>query len=653
MNKISVIGLEEDKDNIMTRLMDIGVVEINDLTDKLTDSEWSAVVTRDGDEDEVSRLDAQMSDVMMALETLDRYDLSKHPLFKTREVIQADAYKAAVSDGSRLREEVDQVLSLNEQLGQLKSEENSLSSTRASLLPWTSYDLPLEHDGTHSVRVFLGMLPNAADAEVIRSSIAEVSPDTELEVLGQDEDQQFICIICMRAEEDKIYDVLKGTGFSPAVFKSMKGTVQENLTDINSRIEEIGNGRRQLEEQLSADTSNIGALKYYYDSLLIRRDKAEISSSLLRTKKAFYFDGWLPRDLQTEVTKTLDEFGCWYECTEPEHGEATPVLLHNASLVVPFESITSMYSLPQAYEVDPTPILAAFYWLFYGMMFADIAYGAILSFVCFLWLHKYKLEGMAYRLIKCLALCGISSIIWGFLYGSCFGNLIPTMGETFFNQNWAINALWFDPLQDPMKALLLSCILGIVHLFVGMGIAAYMEIKNGHFMDAVTQQFDWFLLIIGLILWIGGDAVLPGGAGAGKIMSIIGAVIIVGAPAVKNKGIGHLSGIYDLYGITSYLGDVLSYSRILALGLAGSVIAQVFNKLASLFGRSIVGFLLFIVVALIGHVLNFAINALGAYVHDCRLQYVEFFGKFYEGGGDAFNPFEKKTKYVKIVKEEQ
>jgi len=185
-----------------------------------------------------------------------------------------------------------------------------------------------------------------------------------------------------------------------------------------------------------------------------------------------------------------------------------------------------------------------------------------------------------------------------------------------------------------------------------MGIAAYMEIRNGHFMDAVFNQFDWYLLIIGLFMLLGNMFNMPQMAVVGKYMAIAGAFLIVLGPFLNKTGVGRLSGIYDLYGITSYLGDILSYSRIFALCMSSAVIAQVFNELGSLFGGGIVGWVLFIIIALVGHTLNFLINALGSYVHSCRLQYVEFFGKFFEGGGEPFNPFERKTKYVQIMKEE-
>jgi V/A-type H+-transporting ATPase subunit I len=211
-----------------------------------------------------------------------------------------------------------------------------------------------------------------------------------------------------------------------------------------------------------------------------------------------------------------------------------------------------------------------------------------------------------------------------------------------------------NPLDNAMFILAFSCILGVVHLFIGMGVKAYMQIKNGDVFDAFCDVFIWYVFIIGLgLLLFGNSYVAPGSGEIGKWMAIVGAVVIVGCEFIRGKGIGKLVGLWNLYGTTSYLADILSYSRLLALGLASAVIAQVFNMLGRMVGKGVVGLIAFIVILVVGHTVNFAINALGSFVHASRLQYVEFFGKFYEGGGKPFRPFEQKTEYVKIVKEEK
>lgn len=653
MNKLSIIGLSSEKEALLRDLMELGVVELKDQSDKLLDQQWAAITRRDGDEDQVSAIESRMAEVQTALDAIDKYDTAKKPLFKTRRSISESAYQARLGDGEKVCGEVSRVLKLYEEWSNLKTEENTIISDQASLKPWASYELPLEYEGSAYVKVMQGIISAVADAETLKKQVEEVSEATEVYLLGRDEEQQYLCVFCMREEEDAVFDVLKNYGFTAAAFKGMKGTVSENMERLDSRLSAVREEQKEKEKQLSELASLKEDIQIYYDSLIMERDKAKASENFLKTGSAFCLEGWMVADSQKEVEAVVEKNGCVCEITVPEKGEETPVLLKNTSALVPFEAITSMYALPRSYEVDPTPIFAAFYFIFFGMMFADMGYGLILAVACFAVLKLYPLEGTAYRLIKCLGYCGVSTFIWGALFGGFLGNIVTVVSRTFFGHEFVITPLWFDPLSDPMKLLIFSCVLGTVHLFVGMGIKAYMYIRDGKIAEAIIEVFAWYFFIIGLALLLFGGSLFEGASGIGKWLAIIGAVIIVGGPLIRGKGIGRLLGLWDIYGTTSYLADILSYSRLLALGLASAVIAQVFNELGSLFGGGIAGAILFIIIAVVGHVINFAINALGSYVHTSRLQYVEFFGKFYEGGGDEFQPFTKKTKYVKIVKEEK
>ena len=240
------------------------------------------------------------------------------------------------------------------------------------------------------------------------------------------------------------------------------------------------------------------------------------------------------------------------------------------------------------------------------------------------------------------------------MFGGWFGDFIPVAAKSIFNIDITIDPLWFNPVNEPMTLLVFSLILGAIHLFTGMGLKAYLLIKNGHTIDAVCDIFLWYVLLIGLVLFGVGGSIAPALASVGKVMSIVGVVGILLTGGRNKKGIGKITGgLGSLYGITSYLSDVLSYSRLLALGLATGVVAQVINTLGSLAGGGVIGAVVMIAAFLIGHTFNMAINVLGSFVHSSRLQYVEFFGKFFDGGGTPFRPFERKTKYVDIIKEEK
>ncbi len=643
MNKLSVIGLESEKEAVMKSLQQMGVVELNDQTEKLQDPEWTALIRRDGDEDQVSRLESELAEVQTVLDAIARYDTEKKPLFAMRKPVTEAQYAELLGDGEEARREIAELYSLYELWNEEKSLENSIVSSQAALMPWMSYELPLELTETRSVRVICGVIPAVADAEALRKQVEEASEATSLTILGADAEQQYLSLLCMKAEEETVTDVLKSFGFTQTVFKDMKGTAAENMNRLAERLAEAKKKEEELEARFRVSPEVKGMIRAWFDHLQILRDRARGSEKLLRTKTAFYFDGWVPAENQDAVQKELEDLGCVCDITVPEKDEDTPVLMKNNSFVYPVQSITELYSLPNSHEVDPTPIFCLFYIIFYGMMFADIGYGLILAGACFFAVYHYKLEGMAYRLVKTLAYCGVSTAIWGVLFGGFFGDLI------------SIEPLWLNPLDNAMFVLAFSCIFGTVHLFVGMGIKAYMQIRDGHFFDAVCDEFSWYVFIIGLALLLFGNSYVAQGSGTvGMYMAIIGGVWIVACEFIRGKGIGKLIGLWNLYGVTSYLADILSYSRLLALGLASAVIAQVFNMLARMVGSAgIVGMIFFVVILVVGHAVNFAINALGSFVHASRLQYVEFFGKFYEGGGVPFRPFERKTKYIKFVKEEK
>ena len=641
MNKLSVIGLEEEKQKVLSELQRLGVVELSDQSDKLTDAEWAAIVHRDSEEDRVSRLDAELSQVDTVLDTVSRFDNEKKPLFASRKPMTETEYAGLLQKPDVIRGEVQSLASKVEQWNEKKTEENTIVSQQAALTPWMAYELPLELAATKTVRVMYGVIPAVTDAEALRKAVTEVSEETEVQILGKDAEQQYLSILCMKADEDAVTDVVKSMGFTPTSFKGLTGTASDNMARLADRLKVVQEEQKTLEAGFAISQDEKTLLQCYHDEVEVQRDRARAGDKLLATKQAFYFDGWVPAESQEEVIRVLDAHDCWHDIREPEKGEETPTLMKNNSFVTPVEVITELYSLPKSYEVDPTPIFSLFYIVFFGMMFADIGYGLILAGLTLFAVKKYKPEGLFDKLCKTLFYCGISTAIWGVLFGGFFGDMLP------------VKPLWMNPLDNAMFILAFSCILGVIHLFVGMGIKAYMQIRDGQFFDAVCDVFIWYVFIIGLALLLFGDSfVAPGSGTIGKWMAIIGAVVIVGCEFIRGKGIGKLVGLWNLYGTTSYLADILSYSRLLALGLASAVIAQVFNMLGRMLGKGVVGVIGFIIVAVIGHTVNFLINALGSFVHASRLQYVEFFGKFYEGGGTPFRPLERKTKYVKIRNEQ-
>jgi len=384
----------------------------------------------------------------------------------------------------------------------------------------------------------------------------------------------------------------------------------------------------------------------------VERDKEKVKEKLLNTKRTFTLEGWVPESCQEAAAKTLEKHGCCYAFRDPKEDENVPVLTENSGLVDPFEAITEMYSLPDYRGVDPTKYFAFFYAMFFGIMLSDAGYGIVIAIACFVVLHRYALEGMTYRMIKMFFYCGLSTVFCGALFGGWFGDFFQVAARVMFGKEITIPALWFNPIEDPTKLLIWSLIFGVIHLFLGMGIKASMLIKRGQWKDAVFDIFSWYMVIGGAAMWLAGSSISQALVKPGMYIAVLGAAILLLTGGRNNKGIGKITGgLSSLYNITSYISDILSYSRLLALGLATGVIANVVNTMGSLKGSGLAGTIILLIVFAFGHTFNLAINALGAFVHSSRLQYIEFFGKFYEDGGYEFDPLRKNTKYVRVVED--
>ncbi len=651
MQKIAVIGLEKQKESIMSKLMDFGAIELVSQKSKLSDKDLGSIVTLDDSHAKAAALDAKLSMAEAALNFLKKYDPAKEPLFTTRRVMKADA--ARNIDREKAEEDISSVLKLEEHLKDVNDRKNKLEQEEILITPWLEYAMPLEMIKTPKTIIHEGIVPATVDRQELMNDL-EVFGGIVAKLVHSDKDMNYIAFICLISQEQQILALLKQKGFSEVYFRGLKGTAKENLKRIKKEKEVLDEEIREIEQEASRMAMLRQSIENYRDMTAIDSEKEKIKNKLLRTKKTFYLEGWIPERLTEKAGKLLEGMNCCYEFADAEEGEEVPVLLDNKNFFVPYEAITEMYSLPDYRGFDPTSIFALFYAVFFGIMLSDAGYGIIMAVGCFTVLRKFNLEGNTYKMVKLFFYCGISTTIWGALFGGWFGDIVAVFTRTFLGTEIAIAPIWFNPLDDPMKMLIFSLILGIIHLFTGMAIKAYMQIKEGHWFDAVCDEGLWYITIIGFIAWLGGGMVLPAAAAVGKWMTIIGAAGLLLTGGRHNKGFGKVTGgLSNIYNITSYMSDILSYARLLALGLATGVIAQVVNTLGSLFGGGIGGLIALVIIFLLGHTLNLAINVLGAFIHSSRLQYVEFFGKFYEDGGEPFDPFRKKTKYIKIEQEEE
>ncbi len=638
MKKLSVMAMASDREKLMRQLLRLGCVEIREPDQKLADPEWNALLKR-GTSDLLEKKSAA-ADVNSALGALQKYAPQKDGLFIQRKPVAESAFL-----GPEVMERAGEVTAgIQRRLGELSSlqtEEGQLSAKKNSLLPWQALELDLAEQGTSHVLFRLGVCPGGAETGQLRAELTESVAGELLEV-GRDRQQVYLLLLCYRPEEETAMELLRRHGFSAVTFPGWKGTPKENLQALDDAIAQNRERQKALEKEIAENGGQRDLLRTYADRLTAEEELSADAQRLLTDGVIVFFDGWAPEESMPRVRQLLKDYHCAWEEADPapEEYPEVPVKLKNNRITNALNMVTEMYSLPAYDNVDPNPLMAPFFILFYGIMMADMGYGLLMMLASVIINRKYRPKGTAGHLFSLLGLCGVSTFIMGALTGGFFGDFIPQLAK-LLNPNTTLTALpaLFTPLDDTLMILIGSMCLGFVQIVTGMAISLIRKCQKGQFMDALWEEVTWWVVFAGLAL-----AVL----GVTKLVLLVGGVMILVGAGWNAKGFGKVTAVFgSLYNhITGYFGDILSYSRLMALMLAGSVIAQVFNTLGSIPGNVVV----FLIISMAGNALNFALNLLGCYVHDLRLQCLEYFNKFYEDGGKPFRPLAINTKYVDIQK---
>ena len=471
----------------------------------------------------------------------------------------------------------------------------------------------------------------------MRIALADVA--AELYEVSADKQQTYVLLLCHRAEEETAQELLRPFNFSAVAFPGTTGTAAENMDALDQSLADNKKAQEAAAAAIVQDAKSRDVLRMYLDQLRAEAEKDASAERLLTDGTILFFEGWAPAESLREVEKLLQSMDCAWEAEDPAPEEIhdVPVRLKNNWLTKPLNMVTEMYSLPAYNNVDPNPLMAPFFILFYGIMMADMGYGLLMFLAGFFISRKYRPKGTMGHLFGLMTLCGVSTFIMGAITGGFFGDFLTQAVLLTTGKEFALPAL-FTPLDDTLMILLGSMALGLVHIITGMAISFVRKLQNGAVLDAVFEEVTWWVVFLGIGLTA---------LGITNLVLYLGILLVVAGPLITGKGFGKVTGIFaSLYNhITGYFGDILSYSRLMALMLAGSVIAQVFNTLGAIPGNIIV----FIIISMAGNALNFALNLLGCYVHDLRLQCLEFFNKFYEDGGKPFRPLAMDTKYVDIT----
>ena len=634
MKHLRLLGMESEREALLKTMQDLECVEISHI-----DGSEEALKTGLAKPDDRALLNAQEESraYRAALAALDRFAPEKKGLFRKRQGVSRASFFNEENE-RQARAAAEAINADMRRLGEIESERTKNEALRASLTPWLAVDAPLDStDGVLSL--LFGTVGATVTDDALRALSDSLSGLLTWQQASSDKMLRYLLIACHKSVKEQALSALRELGFSTVSFRGLCGTAEENDKKLEAALAALESERREIERRVERFGGNRETLLEASDraAILLRREEAK--SRLIETDKVFLLEGWLPADRCTALEKALEPFTCAVETREPAEDEypQVPVQLRNNKLTRPLNMVTEMYSLPAYGTLDPNPLMAPFFILFYGIMMADMGYGLLMMIASVIIGKKYRPKGTSGELFSLLGLCGLSTFIVGALTGGFFGDFLTQLVAIVSPGTVFALPKLFDPLDDLTMILIGSMALGLVQIITGMAISLIEKCKRKKILDAFFEEITWWIVFLGIAL-----AVLK----KGTAVLYLGCALVLLGPIVQGKGWGKLTGIFgSVYNhVTGYFGDILSYTRLMALMLAGSVIAQVFNMLAAMPGNVVA----FVIISMLGNAMNFGLNLLGCYVHDLRLQCLEFFNKFYVDGGKPFRPMTLDTEYVDL-----
>ena len=657
MKKLTVLAHASDADAIVRRMLHLRCVEIQRTMPEAGELDLVRIES-DGKQAEVKE---RMAHIEAAMPRLAKYSTRRGGIGRRVQRLDRAAF---VDDGraERAWQVVERTLALKARMDEITAEQTRNEGVMQSLLPWLNYDAPLCEGGSAHTAMQLGScsvkLWNYEALEAAGAYVEDVSDDGKT---------QYFAVTYHREDEEAVGAALAACDFLKVNFSDISTTAQVAYDALERRQVSLADEQTALVETLMDLAESLDDIEVLYDVEGTNLNICLQKQKLYCTQNCIVLAGWLPAAAEEKVLRGLSAFECACEISEPEEGDEVPILLRNNPFSGTFEWVIEMYSYPKYGGFDPTLIMSIFYFLIFGLMFADVGYGLLLVLACFGGVKLLNPKEGLKRMMLMFGYCGISCMIMGVLFGGWFGDLPVAIMNSFFPdqfggqaQNTPIghffnNGVFFNPVSSSIPFLFVALGMGEVHLVAGMAVNMVLTWKGGKKIEALCENIPYWVMFAGVDMMaplaaagmISSDplpaqtqALLENLSGIGMYVMIAGIAMILFLKGVGQKTFFSwiIKGLGGLYSLISFASDLLSYSRILALGLVASVSAQVINMLTSLGASGPVGFIFMIIVMILGHGLNLAINLLGTFVHAARLQYIEFFGKFYEDGGEAFKP---------------
>lgn len=564
------------------------------------------------------------------------------------------------------------IVQLEKEITEAKADIIRIEAQREALKPWLAVQVPLTFRGTKSTVAFIGSLEGQRTAEDITLLIAQADPTLPafyVEPVSQSKTQTCVMVFAHRSYAQQAETAVRAAGLARPAATTSRIPSQKDAA-LQQKAQQAAQQIEAAKEEIASYAPHRSDLAFLEDHTLMREEKYAAIEKLQQSRHTFILSGYvLAENAQPLAEEINQSFTAYAEVSPIPQAETPPIALRNNWFSEPTETVLESYAMPGKGEIDPTTVMSFFYYIMFGLMFSDAGYGLIMAAVCGFCLLKFKnMEPNWSKNVRMFFWCGISTMFWGVVFSSYFGDVVDSVSSTFFGRTISIPPLWFAPLDEPMKLLIFCIAIGLVHLTAAYAMKGVTCFKNKDYTGILYDSVVPAVIIYPLLVVLLGSDIFYG-IGGFKLnlspavtaicfgISAVCAVIIVltGGRESKSWVKRILKGIYALYNnLSGWLSDALSYSRLLALGLATGVIGSVMNQLAAMAGGNIpfVGFFVYLVVFIAGHAMNFGINVLGAYVHSNRLEFVEFFGKFYDGGGRKFAPLGVHTKHYKIIEEE-
>lgn len=647
MKKLRLIALRDQRDELTRALMRLGCVQVRE-PEGLLSQEAAAAVLRP----EKAGLAAgrtKLTVLRNAVKVLAQYAPEKKKFLSARPVVSQREFldDEALAGDLALAEQINE---WDGAVRRIQAEESRLRGEIDTLRPWEPLDAPLVGVGTKRTVLLYMTAPLDVEEAAVADAAGVITEAVQIIRVSEDDRQRYFALLALREEVPSLLETLRKAGCAQAQFMDRKGTARENIRQLEAELKILDGQKRDTIRLIEAEGDKAPDIRLSTDRMTAEVSRLEAVERLSGTDSIVAMEGWCPEPDVEALEKILSEFDCAWELLEPAEEEYpdVPVKLQNNGFAEPMNLVTEMYSLPAYDGIDPNPLMAPFFVLFYGIMMADMGYGLLMMLASWIVLKKMRPRGGTKYLITLLGYSGVSTFFFGALTGGFFGDLLPQIAK-MVNPDTAFTALpaLFTPLEDPTMILIAALVIGVIQIFTGMIVSVRYKCKNGEGLSALFDEGAWWLILIGVALM----ALGIGSIGGVPVVLVIGAVLLaVGQFVMKGSFTGGLMGLFGgIYnGVTGYFSDILSYSRLMALMLSGSVIASVFNTLGAMTGNIFA----FVLIALVGNALNLALNLLGCFVHDLRLQVLEFFNRFYKDGGKPFRPLNIDTNYVEIIKED-